>query len=83
VFVGTGINKLTLNATLMNKNGKMLNDVKIRSEPDSLKNFYEYFLKKSLVVRVQHGTSNGSSMGLTVCLCKELFNIILDIHSSS
>jgi len=33
------LHKATINATVMDENGTVLNEVKIKSEPDSLRNF--------------------------------------------
>jgi transposase len=50
MFVGIDLHKLTLNAAVMDEEGKVLNEVKIKSEPDSLKNFSESLPAKSDVV---------------------------------
>jgi len=39
MYVGLDLHKATINATVMDENGTVLNEVKIKSEPDSLRNF--------------------------------------------
>jgi len=36
MYVGLDLHKATINATVMDENGTALNEVKIKSEPDSL-----------------------------------------------
>jgi transposase len=50
MFVGIDLHKLTLNAAVMDENGKVLNEVKMKSEPDSLRDFSESLPEKSDVV---------------------------------
>jgi predicted NBD/HSP70 family sugar kinase len=40
MYVGLDLHKATINAAVMNENGTVLNEVKIRSEPDSLREFF-------------------------------------------
>ena len=39
MYVGLDLHKATINAAVMDENGTVLNEVKIKSEPDSLRNF--------------------------------------------
>jgi len=39
MYVGSDLHKATINATVMDENDSVLNEVKIKSEPDSLRNF--------------------------------------------
>ena len=39
MYVGLDLHKATINATVMDENDSVLNEVKIKSEPDSLRNF--------------------------------------------
>jgi len=41
MYVGLDLHKATINATVMDENGTVLNEVKIKSEPDSLRDFSE------------------------------------------
>ncbi len=41
MYVGLDLHKATINATVMDENSNVLNEVKIKSEPDSLKNFLD------------------------------------------
>ena len=40
MYIGLDLNKATINATVMDENGTVLNEVKIKSEPDSLRNLF-------------------------------------------
>jgi len=39
MYPGMDLHKATINAAVMDENGTVLNEVKIKSEPDSLMNF--------------------------------------------
>ena len=39
MYVGLDLHKATINAAVMDEYGTVLNEVKIKSEPDSLRNF--------------------------------------------
>ena len=50
MYVGLDLHKATINATVMDENGTVLNEVKIKSEPDSLRNFSDSIPLRSYIV---------------------------------
>jgi len=59
MYVGLDLHKATINATVMDENGTVLNEVKIKSEPDSLRNFSDSIpLGSDIAIALQHGTGH-------------------------
>ena len=57
MYVGLDLHKAMINAALMDENGTVLKEVKIKSEPDSLRNFSDSIpLGSYIVIAFQHGT---------------------------
>ena len=57
MYVGLDLHKATINATVMDENGTLLNEVKIKSEPDSLRNFSDSIpFGSDIAIALQHGT---------------------------
>jgi hypothetical protein len=57
MYVGLDLHKATINATLMDENGTVLNEVKIKSEPDSLFSDSIPF-GSDIAIALQHGTGH-------------------------
>ncbi|MFP3131131.1 MAG: hypothetical protein RXR51_06090 [Nitrososphaeria archaeon] len=58
MYVGLDLHKATINATVMNKNGTELNEVKIKSA-NSLRNFSDSIpLGSYIAIAPQHGTGH-------------------------
>jgi len=59
MYVGLDLHKATINATVMDENGTVLHEVKIKSEPDSLRNFSDSIpLRSYIAIALQHGTGH-------------------------
>jgi len=59
MYVGLDLHKATINAAVMDENGTVLNEVKIKSEPDSLRNFSDSIpFGSDVVIALQHGTGH-------------------------
>jgi len=59
MYVGLDLHKATINATVMDENGSVLHEVKIKSEPDSLRNFSDSIpLRSYIAIALQHGTGH-------------------------
>ena len=59
MYVGLDLHKATINAVVMDENGTVLNEVKIKSEPDSLRNFSDSIpFGSDIAIALQHGTGH-------------------------
>jgi len=59
MYVRLYLHKATINATVMDENGTVLNEVKIKSEPDSLRNFSDSIpFGSDIAIALQHGTGH-------------------------
>jgi len=59
MYVELYIHKATINATVMDENGTVLNEVKIKPEPYSLRNFSDSIpLGSDITIALQHGTGH-------------------------
>ncbi|MFP3262612.1 MAG: hypothetical protein RXP28_07285 [Nitrososphaeria archaeon] len=58
MYVGLDLHKSTINATVMDENGTVLNEVKIKSA-DSLRNFSDSIpFGSDIAIALQHGTGH-------------------------
>ena len=58
MYVGLDLHKSTINATVMDENGIVLNEVKIKSA-DSLRNFSDSIpFGSDIAIALQHGTGH-------------------------
>ena len=58
MYVGLDLHKATINATVMDENGTVLNEVKIKST-NSLRNFSDSIpLRSYIAIALQHGTGH-------------------------